>query len=1206
MAEINPAWRAPAAADGDSGLPEVCLEVGNAAARATLYVVSDAGFVIGAVPGCDLRIPGKEGQALLCLIARHPAGASIRKLSPTQPLLVNGKSCNASLLKHGDRVQVGPVDLVVQVFPASAAALPAVSDPDLQRQLQQFREQLTQFQRDKQRFDEDAAKTDRALTERESAIGLREQQLAQLEQTRAGQPALDDVAKQAEGLAAQRQELALQRQELADIRTQLYDRYRERRDRLAGLQESVNKAARKVQERKQLLDVDVRDWEQRRAELASQAADLRQAQDRLGGQRQQREADLGKSHDELAERTKDLERREHRLKAERQALEPDQARLKEDLLRLDRLRAELDEREKEIESRNRDVDERVQQLQSETKEMEAHVVQLDEWQTKLTTIGEKLAKQKADQDEVGQQLAQRTAALEGQQVALATLRARLERMREETRQQEQQLAAERAHHDAAEAEFREKQQGVTKLRQELDADRALLDQERRMFTDRSAVLDKAVTQLREAQDRIAAEEQRIGEHTQALEKAGAGQAEQAGLLQGRIDQYDELTKRLQAERDNLRERTLQLAQAEQARETLQEQLRRRSEDLLARQKALTEQIARHEAEVASLQGQRDSIAEQQQKFRDQLAAERHKIEQRSADFDKLQADLAARTATLQQAQQRLVETNQAFAEESQEFAQERAKFDAERGAAEEARADLEAAKREAVLLRQQLPDLELRAGTSLERLTHVREQMRDHLDEVHTYAGQCRDELEAVRTQVRGEADRLQQQEQALRRGQDEQRLAIAAFRQQLIAWQGQIEDMKRLMAHDESRLEKRQAQVAEQTRQLGADTVRLAHQAEQLQEKEREVAEKRAEMDRHLGDMREWYRRKMRELAGIREPDDMPDAPADVAQGRDILSLTGDVDPIDQKLGDLMRSLDLIEADTLTALLVEARRQRRSLRQVLLASGAVTLYQMALIEAGNLDGLMLGPVRVVDRLRVTPRESVYRVFDPRRGTEAILRQLAESEGASAGEAEEFRQRFTQAMLAHPNLAATLEVLEIAGRPAVLQEWLVGLPGNDWPALAAVPGVWYRLVLQAAQALHAAHEIELVHGHLQPAHFLLTPDGVLKVSGFGEPPWLLMTPASFGGSAASDVLSLGVIACEWCAAARRKAARGKPLPDALQMILDRMCMADGDRRLLSAAAVLDELEKAAAAVPANPEAWDRLVKHVKENAMPLATLRQSA
>ena len=36
-----------------------------------------------------------------------------------------------------------------------------------------------------------------------------------------------------------------------------------------------------------------------------------------------------------------------------------------------------------------------------------------------------------------------------------------------------------------------------------------------------------------------------------------------------------------------------------------------------------------------------------------------------------------------------------------------------------------------------------------------------------------------------------------------------------------------------------------------------------------------------------------------------------------------------------------------------------------------------SLIEAGNVAGLVLGPVRVVDRLRATPREVAYRVFTP-------------------------------------------------------------------------------------------------------------------------------------------------------------------------------------------------------------------------------------
>src|SRR4029079_16318486 len=98
-----------------------------------------------------------------------------------------------------------------------------------------------------------------------------------------------------------------------------------------------------------------------------------------------------------------------------------------------------------------------------------------------------------------------------------------------------------------------------------------------------------------------------------------------------------------------------------------------------------------------------------------------------------------------------------------------------------------------------------------------------------------------------------------------------------------------------------------------------------------------------------------------------------------------------------------------------------------------------ALMEAGDVDNLMLGPVRVVDRVRATPRETVYRVFDPRRGQEAVLRHLAEAEAHDAVHPDEFVQRFAPAAaVRHPNVAATLEVLTVGDRPAVLQEWLTG------------------------------------------------------------------------------------------------------------------------------------------------------------------------
>jgi hypothetical protein len=321
------------------------------------------------------------------------------------------------------------------------------------------------------------------------------------------------------------------------------------------------------------------------------------------------------------------------------------------------------------------------------------------------------------------------------------------------------------------------------------------------------------------------------------------------------------------------------------------------------------------------------------------------------------------------------------------------------------------------------------------------------------------------------------------------------------------------------------------------------------------------------------------------------------------ILSLT---DPGDRRLGEVLRELELADEETLAALLTEARRQRRSLRQALLKSGVITLYQLALIEAGNVAGLMLGPVRLVDRLAALPHETLYRVFDPRRGQEGLLRHLAEKDAQDAFRPDEFRQRFRLAMVDNPNLAATWEVLEIGQRPAVLQEWLTGLSSSDWPPLAAAPGVCYRLLTQAALGLAAAHRAGVIHGHLDEGSFLLTAEGTLKITGLGEPPWLHGKDVEEEGmDSREDLAALGKVVSGWCSPSGvRRGAKAKPLPDALVSILYRL---SGDKDgYTSADALLEDLDRAGADVPANAEAWDRLLKYVREHATADVGLRRSA
>jgi hypothetical protein len=1097
-------------------LPDVVLEVRQAGGRQASYALGQVAFLLGTVPGCDLRLSGTELPALVCLLARHPGGLSLRKLAPGLPLLVNGATTLPAQLADGDRLTIGFTDIVVRIH--STAVPPA--PPDLERartQVQeaaaQLREQVLRFQQEKQQFEQDQAARENALHERDQ--------------------------QQAEAYAQ---------------------------------------------------------WQEERA---------------------RREAGL--------------RRREDALPEPKSALVDPTARTRQyeaDVLRLDRQRGELEQREQKQAERAAAIEQQRAQLQKDSAEIEAQAAQLDEWRVRLAELEERLTHQQQEQNAQANQLVQRAASLEGQQATLAALRSRLERLREDLRGREQHVDEQLAAQQTERQRLDRERQELDRLRTELDGERRESETERQQRVERTALMESAVRQLRQAQERLGEDEKRLTDRAAELDARAAQIAEQESLLQGRLTNLAEAQERLDAERQALRERSLGLTKAEQARETLQEQLRRRSDELAARQKALDEQADSHRITATDFDSRQVQAHTEHVEAAQKLAALQDELGQRAVLLDQQEAALAG------QQQAHRTQADQ-LAAQSLTLHLEQARFRAEQQHALERfaqeRRDFETLRREAAGLLEQLPDVELRVSTDLDRLGQARTQLRDHLAEVHQYGNDCQAELERLRSRVQLDVDRLEQEEQALRQGQDEHRLAVVAFRQQLIDWQGQIAEMKRTLTRDGTRLERRQAQVEEKVKEIDATSERLARQAEALEQQERAVLDRRQEIDGHLGEMREWYRQKLRELAGIpiagepgalapgesavasdelrsltlpARPDDADEDPL-IPTARSILKMPGPVDAGDERLGETLRALQLVDADALTALLAEARRQRRSLRQVLLASGAITLYQLALIEAGNVAGLMLGPVRVIDRLRATPLEAVYRVFDPRRGTEAILRHLAETPMHDALRPDEFRQRFGQAVLNDPHLAATLEVLEINGRPAALEEWLTGLPATDWPPLAAAPGVCYRLLTQAARGLATAHRAGLVHGHLSDALLVLNGDGVLKICGLGEPPWLVGQTEN-DADVRTDLRALGAIVSGWCTPSGvRRGARAKPLPDALVSVLYRL-NAEGEAGYPGTTDLLDDLEQAATAIPPNAEAWERLLRYVREHGTPEASLRQSA
>jgi hypothetical protein len=1187
----------------------VRLEV-TAASRSTTFDVVEVGFLIGSVPGCDLRLAGADLPPLICLIALSADGASLRKLTPTQAVLVNGRPVNSCALANGDRISLRGLEVVVHIEAAPSKAEPTRTQDDPGAlNLRLWAKQLEERSR---QLDERQRQLEQQTHELEADRVIWYQRRQEIEQECTQQRQL---RKEQEALRLREQDLDAAQQKVAGIRRRVYGQYRQRRDRLAGLQEAVARAAQKVQQRKRDVDAASAEIATRQQELAErqavldvQASEVSQARQALDQQRQEFEKQQDQQAREWAQRSSAGHASEQKLIEQQRALEQSQAQHQADLLRLDRLSASMEQRQKQLQARALEVDRRSEQLQRDSRELEEQALQVDHKHAELAEELVRLAQTKTEVKAAGTQWTQRTTALEAQQAMLATLRSRLERMREEVRRESQQLLEQRSRQEEIEADLQRRLDEAAQLREDLDNDRQVHEQERRRFEERAAVLDTAVAELRQAQEKLTTDEAQVQQRLQELDARAAAHAEEAALLRARSEQVQELQRRVELDRQALRERESTLDEAEQAREALQEQLRRRSEELVARQRSLAEQARQHEEAIAALAARRAEIDQQRQEAEQGLLTLREALTGQTAELDQQRQQLAEREEVLRQRRERLKHVGRTFAAKRKLLSTDRASVDtAQRVQAEgivQSKAEVEAARQEVLALHRQLPELELRAQTAVDALTRSREQLREHLAELHTYARQSQADLETLRAQLQTEAEQLRQREAAVRSARDEQRLTVATFRQQLIDWQGQVAQLKRSLAHDETRLERRQAEVDEQARQVDATSARLAQQAQQLEQQQRVVQERRGEMERHLADMREWYRHKLRELAASSEQ-------PEVAVPRDILTLAATADAGDRQLGDLLRSLGLVEAEPLEALLAEARRQRRSLRQVLLASGHVTLYQLALIEAGNLDGLVLGPVRVVDRLRMTPHETVYRVFDPRRGQEAILRHLAEAEMDDAIHPDEFRQRFrAMAAVQHPHLTATLEVLEISGRPAVLQEWLVGLPSSDWPPLAAVPGVWFRVLNQAALGVHTAHEAGLVHGRLQPSSILLTLDGTVKLSGFGEPPWLdlPLAPAAeasqpVAGDAAADLLALGDIAASWITRAARKA---KPLPEPLQSVLRRLQASGDPDRYPTAAALLEELDRVGADVPPNTAAWERLLRQVREQLDTDGTLKRSA
>jgi hypothetical protein len=1147
---------------------EVELEVRLRGAKPRVYNVPEAGFLVGSVAGCDMRLPGNELPPVICLITRGRAGAEIRRLAPMFPILINGAPSTKPELKTGDRLTLADTEVVVHVSPASenltrraeSPQAPAAEPAHLQatpqsgptpaeQELDRRQQALAENEAQLDTFAQELAREKEELEEVRRAIQEKELKLNQERQT---------LATRAEQVTRQQQELTALGKQLADVRTQLHNRYASERDRLTKLQAALKAGATKLKERQHALAED---------ERGSGKAEVE-------AQRQQQEELYRQRRDRLAWLQQKIRRAARKVREGRRQLDENRRQLQGALEGCKGYRAEIETAAIELAKHQEALDQREKVLQNKQATREAELA------TRLAACAEK-EKHAAEQAEANAHTATQL------QDGMIRYQRQLAAVGEKERQLDERAVAleqrgQILHSDTRELEEQAKQ---------LEAWDASLCGESEAFAKQKLAQDSVAQELTqraaaldEQQANLASLRTRMERGRELLRQEEQQFAEVRERQQGTADEVQRL---VDVDRRDLQERELRLVQTEQSLAVLQEKLRRRSEDLAAQERAHVQESTRLAQKVAGL-------GEQQRQI-DQQSAERVRAsEERADELARLHDELHTREARWQKNAERLKEAGRVVSAARRLLAQEKQQLEAQRrdAAAEHLRRGEERHTLEKQIeeLAGRLPELEEQAQAAVERLTDARRRLREHLTEVHNYAGRARGDLNKVRDQVHADIEQLRRQQADHYRARDEHNLAVAEFRQQSLLAQASAagEGLK----HGKVAPEREAAGLAPS---IGSEAAVLSEAATMG--------------DGTSPEMRAWYKQKLRAITET-APQDRPKRSGGGSTNPrpDILSITGNVPPADRKLGDLLLSLDLIDNETLDALLIESHKQRRPLRQALLSGGCLSLYQLALIEAGNLEALALGPVFPIDRIRATPRETVYRVHDPRRQADGVLRHLSEAEMHEPGHADQFRECFGQAArLAHPNMAATWEMLEVHDRPAALQEAVAGLTAADWPELINVPGVWFRLVCQAALGLKTAHELGLVHGHLDSGNVLLTRDGTLKLSGFGEPGWLNAPQIDSPMGVREDLQALGALASQWAGAmSPRRGTRGRSATAAIRDILSRLEPNDGVLQFESASELLDALEQVGDKLPANAAAWDRLVQHIRDHAAEGAAVRQTA
>ena len=145
-----------------------------------------------------------------------------------------------------------------------------------------------------------------------------------------------------------------------------------------------------------------------------------------------------------------------------------------------------------------------------------------------------------------------------------------------------------------------------------------------------------------------------------------------------------------------------------------------------------------------------------------------------------------------------------------------------------------------------------------------------------------------------------------------------------------------------------------------------------------------------------------------------------------------------------------------------------------------------------------IGPYEIIGIIDQPKTGVTYKVRNPATGSFELLRALPGAPGDPESVERFLREIKVHTRLCHPNIVAFYDAQQLDGQLVMTAEFVEGPKLSE--CLRPGPLPWREAIRQVCDLLSAledAHSLGIVHRSITPDHIMVTPDGTVKLGGFG-------------------------------------------------------------------------------------------------------------